>query len=99
MIVRGSGYSAAAVGAKVYADHGVIFGKLWREEPPHQACAREAVHHQNGRPVSVPAHENRVSCNLDFRSLEGNLTVETCATLRGVLRRCKFGQRALQQNA
>ena len=72
VIVRRLGYPASAVGAQVSTDHGVVLGKLRREESPHQASAGKAVHHQNGRPLSVPADEYGVARNFDFGSFEWN---------------------------
>src|SRR5580658_4253731 len=60
VIVGRSRDSAAAVGAKVYANYGVIVSKLGREKSPHQAGAGEAVHQENWRPTSVATNENLV---------------------------------------
>ena len=61
VVIRRIGCPAAPISAQVHADHRVVLGKLGREGSPHQARAGEAVHHQNGRSVSITAHDNRVS--------------------------------------
>src|SRR5271155_5233383 len=77
VVVCRSGCPAATVSAQVDANHSVIPGKLGCEKSPHQTCAREAVHHQNCRPTSVAAYENRVSRNFDNRRLERILASHT----------------------
>src|SRR5258706_12347516 len=73
-----SGYAAAAVGAQVYADHGMVLCKPRREDAPHQAGAREAMHQQNRWLRSIAAHEDRVAGNLNLCGGEWPLMSKTC---------------------
>jgi hypothetical protein len=43
----------------------MILGKLERQQSPHQARAREAVHQQNSRSFSAATQKYCVSCDLD----------------------------------
>ena len=98
MVICGGRYSTAAVGAQVYTDHSVILGKLRSDESPHEAGAWEAVYQQNGRPLSIAAHEDPCSLKPQQRTTRKNLwpailspvLVEFCA-------RTGAGERALQQ--
>src|SRR5260370_566912 len=58
VVVRRSWYPAAAVGAQVHADHGMVLCKPRRQESPHQASAREAVHQQMWRFLASRLAEN-----------------------------------------